>query len=526
MERRAFLRSCVLTGFGTAGLASRAHGTPGSGTEEYDLLLQGGHVIDPASALSAVRDVAVKDGVIAAVARDLPEHAARQVADVRGLYVSPGFVDLHVHGFVGHASGLSVDAGENGVGHGVTTVVDAGTSGADDLPAFVALAARSPVRMLAFLNIARGGMYVSEQDPRSFASEAAAQAVLAHPELCVGIKSAHYWTTEPYDSAHLPWASVDAGLAAARACGRPAMFDFCPRPAAAGWPARTYRELLLDRMMPGDLHTHCYARISEYQFPVLDERGKVNQYILEAQASGRLLDVGHGGGSFHWANAEPAVQQGYLPDSISTDLHRGNINGPVFSLPYVMSKFLALGVPLEEVVRRVTVNPAKAILRPDLGRLQVALTADLAVFELAWEPTRFLDVQGQARAGDRLIENLITVCGGKVLFDRDGRVWDRRTGIPAEAPAPFVRLASYPNPFSSSTTIVVTVREAGPAILGIHDGLGQRVVTLADELLAAGTHEYTWQGTDQTGRSLASGVYFLSFSQGLRTMNHRVSLVR
>jgi hypothetical protein len=332
--------------------------------------------------------------------------------------------------------------------------------------------------------------------------------------------------TAPYDAAHPPWASVDAALEAARACGKPVMLDFCPRPEEGTWPARTYRALLLEKMLPGDIHTHCYAKLSPYQFPVLDENGRVNRYILDARDSGRFFDVGHGAGSFHWANVKPAVEQGYLADSISTDLHTGNINGPVFSLPYVMSKFLALGVPLEEIVRRATVNPADKIRRPDLGRLTVGAPADICVFETEYAPTRFYDVQGAAVSGDYLIRTLVTVRGGEVIFDRDGLVRDPVTGAAEEVPKCFGALGNHPNPFNPSTALTFELEEPGVVDLGIYNGLGQRVRTLARGLMRPGPHERVWDGRDDRGRGVTSGVYFATLRQGTRAVTHAMLLLR
>lgn len=524
MNRRKFLKYSPIATSGFL-FSGAGRGRAESGVV-YDLLIKGGHLIDPSNNISAMMDVAVRDGVIAAVEPNIPEHQAKLVADADGRYVSPGFIDIHVHSFVGHASNLSVDAGENGRVNGVTTVVDAGTSGAADFEAFRTVIGRSPIRMLAFVNISSTGMYIGEQDPGTFDVGAASDTVLANPDICVGIKSAHYLTAEPYDGIHTPWASVDAALKAARACGKPAMFDFCPRPEQGVWPARTYRELLLEKMIPGDIHTHCYAKISQYQFPILDDRGKVNPYILDARASGRFLDVGHGAGSFHWANAEPAVSQGYLANSISTDLHTGSINGPVFSLPHVMSKFLALGVPLEEVVRRATVNPADEILRPDLGRLNIGHTADICIFEKEYSPTRFYDVSGAALSGDYLIRNLVTIQGGAVKFDRDSMVRDSVTGAAAAVPKTFGAMGNYPNPFNPSTTVIFELEEPGMADLGIFNGLGQRIRTLVRGAMSPGCHELVWDGRDDAGRTATSGVYFARLRQGTKTAAHEMLLLR
>ena len=210
--------------------------------------------------------------------------------------------------------------------------------------------------------------------------ELAASIVLAYPEICVGIKTAHYWTHNPYDEAHQPWTAVDRALEAAEICKKPLMVDFWPR------PERTYPELLA-KMRPGDIHTHMYAQ----QFPVLDENNKPNAFLFEARERGIIFDLGHGAGSFWFRLAIPAMEGGWKPDSISTDLHIGNVNGPVVDMLTTMSKLLAMGMPLQETIYRSTVTPAQEIGHPELGTLSEGAEADIAVLTLEEGHFGFVD---------------------------------------------------------------------------------------------------------------------------------------
>ena len=335
----------------------------------YDLLLKGGHVIDPADDLDKITDVAISAGKIAVVGERIPANEAEKVVDVSGLYVTPGLIDIHFH--VGHGGAplnwfapearsrtapLGIPA-DLALAAGVTTVVDAGTAGGDTfLQEKEEVIDHAKVRVLAFLNIVADGMNggleqtVDQMDP-----QLCAQTIRKFPDLIVGVKTAHYWTEKPWDAAHTPWAAVDQAEECGRLANVPVMFDFWPR------PERTYADLILKKMRPGDIHTHVFAQ----QFPILLADGKLNPILVEARRRGVVFDVGHGAGSFWFRNAVPAVKQGFIPDSMSTDLHLGDFT--VLSMTEVMSKFLAMGVPLEDLIRRSTVNPAERNPPPGVG---------------------------------------------------------------------------------------------------------------------------------------------------------------
>jgi dihydroorotase len=228
----------------------------------------------------------------------------------------------------------------------------------------------------------------------------------------VGIKTAHYWTSLPFDDLHPAWESVEKSVEAGNKCDMPVMVDFWPRP-----PVRSYSELILEKLRPGDIHTHVYAR----QFPVVDDDGNVEPYMFKARERGIWFDLGHGAASFWYRNGARAIANGFGPDSISTDLHMGNIIGPVFSMQDTMSKCMAMGMSLEDVIYRSTVTPAQAIHRPELGTLSIGAEADVAVLDLQkglfpLQDCGYTRIDAQERLKCRL-----TLRAGKIIYDRDAR---------------------------------------------------------------------------------------------------------
>lgn len=380
---------------------------------QYDLLLKGGWVIDPANDRDGVMDVAIAGDKIAAVGPDLDTNAATTVADVSDHYVTPGLIDIHVHVYhTREPEGLSIMADFHSFRSGVTTVVDTGTAGAKHFLHFKrTVIDRAKTRILAFINIVKSGMVGDfEQDVNEMDPELAASIVLAYPEECVGIKTAHYWTRQPWDDAHPPWAAVDEAIEAGKICQKPVMFDFWPR------PERTYQELILEKMRPGDIHTHVYAQ----QFPLLDDQNKPQPFLFEARERGIIFDVGHGAGSFWFRQAVPAIQNGFSPDSISTDLHTGNVNGPVVDMLTTMSKILSIGMPLQEVIFRSTVTPAREIGRPELGTLTVGVEADVAVLKRLEGSFGFTDCGRARMTGNQKLDCAMTIRAGKVVYDPTG----------------------------------------------------------------------------------------------------------
>lgn len=420
---------CVSLGYGTSGFSAPA----------YDLLLKGGHVIDAASGVDSIMDVAVKDGKIARVAVSIPSNDAAKTIDAAGYYVSPGFIDMHVHvfyTFFGAAN--SVIADHHCFPSCVTTCVDAGTSGADNFAEFKKIIDSSRVRILAFINIARTGMNDGENDPPNFNVKLAAETAKRYPETIVGFKTAHYWRLwkgdhadpRPYDAVHTPWASVDSLVAAGRLAGLPVMIDYDAFPPQGDWPERSYRELILEKLRPGDIHTHCYAR----HFTVIGEDSRVNPDIEKARKRGVRFDVGHGGASIIFRNAIPAIAQGYLPDTISSDLHAGNVNGPAVNLMNVMSKFINMGMSVNQVVERVTLAPARELNHSELGTLAPGSAADIAVFKVVEGPVTFIDSNASTLKGDRKFESVMTVSGGDIVYDPYGLSFPIWSEIPKDDP--------------------------------------------------------------------------------------------
>jgi dihydroorotase len=377
---------------------------------QYDLLLKNGHTIDPLNNIDGKMDVAIAGGKIAAVAKDINPALAKKVLDLSGSYVTPGIIDIHVHVYhTREPEGLSVMADSHSFKSGVTTMVDTGTAGAKHFLHFKRTAIDlAKTRIFAYINICDLGMIGPfEQDIKTMDPELAASVVLAYPDVCVGIKTAHYWTSLPFDELHPPWGAVDPAVEASKLCNKPLMVDFWPR------PERTYEDLILKKMRPGDIHTHVFAQ----QFPVLDDNGKPNKILFEARERGVIFDVGHGAGSFWFRNAVPAMQNGFVPDSISTDLHVRNVHGVVIDMLTTMNKILNIGMPLQEVIYRSTVTPANEIGHPELGNLSVGAEADVAVFQMVEGDFGFMDCGRAKIRGDKKLECLLTLRAGEIVFD-------------------------------------------------------------------------------------------------------------
>jgi len=379
----------------------------------YELLLKGGHLIDPKNAINAPRDVAITKGKIAAVGENLDPDQADKIVDVSGLYVMPGLVDIHAHVFTGTGR-KGVLTGDTSVypdgfsfRAGVTTLVDVGSSGRRNFEEFKRLIIdRAQTRVLSMLNIVGGGMGGGkiEQNVDDMEPALTAQMVKKYPDIIVGIKTAHYAGPE--------WVAVDRAVEAGKLGKVPVMVDF-----GTFREERPFEELVLEHLRPGDMYTHFFIG----RVPMLDDEGKVRPYLYEARKRGVKFDVGHGSGSFWWSQAVPAVRQGFLPDSISTDLHTGSMNSGMKNMSNVMSKFLSLDVPLEEVVRLSTWNPSQQIQRPDLGHLTVGAEADVAVMRVDTGKYGFLDIRNARYDGTKLLVPELTLRAGRVMWDLNGR---------------------------------------------------------------------------------------------------------
>jgi dihydroorotase len=386
--------------------------SPGLGQVRYDLLLRGAHVIDPKSNISAIRDVAILNGRIAAVAERLDPAAAVKTVDVSGLFVTPGLVDMHEHVYAGTGERGSY-AGDNSVYPdgftfrvGVTTVADAGCSGWRNFEDFKdRIVDRSQTRVLAFLNIVGAGMRGAKFENNLADMEAAptAEMALRYRNLIVGVKVAHYAGPE--------WTPVERAVEAGTRAKIPVMVDF-----GDSRPERPSSELWTKKLRPGDIYTHCYSGVRNE----LTDAGHVNPAMFEGRRRGVIFDVGHGGGSFAWRVAMPAIREGFLPDSISTDLHIASMNAGMKDMLNVMSKFLAMGLSMDDVILRSTWNPAREIQREDLGNLSVGAPADVAVLRLENGSFGYTDMYGaRLHANQRLVCEL-TIRNGKVVWDLNG----------------------------------------------------------------------------------------------------------
>jgi len=393
--------------------------TAGAQTE-YDLLLQGGHVVDGKNHINDVRDVAIKDGKIALVAAHIDRAKALKTVDAKGLYVTPGLVDIHVHAYASTGEAKSY-AGDNSVWPddfsfrtGVTTVADAGSSGYKNFEDFKEhIIDRSKTRVLAFLNIVGAGMRGPkfEDNLADMEPQPAADMAKKHPGLIIGIKTAHYSGPE--------WTPVEHAVEAGTLADIPVMVDF-----GANKPERPISVLLTKKLRPGDIYTHCFSGLRNELGP----DGKVNPGMIEGRKRGVIFDVGHGGGSFAWRIAVPAIHQGFLPDSISTDLHISSMNAGMKDMLNVMDKFLALGLSVDDVIVRSTWNPAHEIHQDELGNLSVGAPADVAVLRVQNGDFGFTDMYGARMKGNKKFICEMTVRGGKIVYDLNGisrPEWDK-----------------------------------------------------------------------------------------------------
>ena len=383
-----------------------------SAQQKYDLLLKGGHLIDARNNISAVRDVAIAGGKVAAVAANISPVDALKVVDATGLYVTPGLVDIHVHVYAGTGERGSY-AGDNSLypdGYtlraGVTTVVDAGSSGWKNFDDFKnRVIDRSKTRVLAFLNIVGAGMRGDkfEQNLSDMEAKPTADMARRHKGVIVGIKTAHYAGPE--------WAPVERAVEAGTEANIPVMVDF-----GANRAERPMAELVTTKLRPGDIYTHAYSGLRNE----LDDSGHVNPGMFEGRKRGVIFDVGHGGGSFVWRVAVPAIKEGFIPDSLSTDLHVGSMNAGMKDMLNVMNKFLALGMSLDDVVRWSTWNPAREIKHEELGHLSAGAPADIVVLRLETGTFGFVDTYGARLRGTQKLTCELTLRDGKVVYDLNG----------------------------------------------------------------------------------------------------------
>jgi dihydroorotase len=385
--------------------------------QSYDIVIKGGHVIDPKNDIDAVTDIAIDNGKIALVAKSIDPKQGVQVVDATGMYVTPGLIDIHTHDFYGTEPDHAYENGNGGIvpdgftfRNGVTTVVDAGSSGWRTFPTFKAQTIdQSKTRVLAFLNIVGEGMRGGyEQNVNDMDPKMTALVARKYKDIIVGIKLAHYdghdWT--PADRA------VEAGTLAG---GIPAMIDF-----GGSNPPMSIEELFLKHLRPGDIFTHCFGQLGTREYIVDLQTNKVKPFVYEARKRGIIFDVGYGGISFAYSQAIPAVKEGFFPNSISTDLHSGSMNEAMKDMLTCMNKFLAMGMPLHDVVQASTSNPAKEIKHEELGNLSVGSDADVAVLNMREGKFGLFDYTGYKITTNQKLECELTIRAGKIVYDLDG----------------------------------------------------------------------------------------------------------
>jgi dihydroorotase len=383
---------------------------------EYDLLIKGGHLIDPKNQSNGPADVAVREGKIAHIAANIDPSQAQEIVDAAGLYVVPGLIDLHTHVFFGTAEDSAYSNGFSAVPpdgftfrSGVTTVVDAGGAGWKDFLQFKRQTIdHSQTRVLAFINIVGSGMKggpieqnLNDMDPRLTALRAE-----EFPGLIVGVKVAHYSGND--------WEAVDRAVAAGKLAELPVMVDF-----GYQTPPLPLGDLFLVHLRPGDIFTHTFSN-PQNRDALVGIDGKVQPKAWEASRRGIVFDVGHGAGSFVFRQVVPAVKEGFFPNTISSDLHVRSMNGGMKNLLNVMSKFLNLGLSLSDVIDKSTWAPAQVISRDDLGHLSPGSEADLTILSIQEGSFGFLDVEGSRMSGTKKLECELTLRAGRVVWDLNG----------------------------------------------------------------------------------------------------------
>jgi len=388
----------------------------GAKAQNYDILIKGGKVVDVKNSINGVMDIAILDGKIAVVSKNIPEKEAKTVINAKGFIVSPGLIDIHSHNFFGtipnaYLSNSFASLPPDGFTFrsGVTTIVDVGGAGWRNFEIFKAQTIdRSKTRVLSFLNIIGSGMKggAIEQNLDDMNPKLTAMVAKKYPEIIVGVKLAHY---HGFD-----WEPVNLVVAAGTQANIPVMIDF-----GGSDPELSLEELFMEKLRPGDIFTHTYGHVKG-RTPIVDENGKVRPYVFSAQQRGIIFDVGHGGGSFVFEQAIPAMKQGLQPNSISTDFHTGSMNGGMKDITNIMSKFLNMDMPMEEVIKSVTWSPAQIIQRTDLGHLSVGAVADITILNLKKGDYGFVDTKKLKMKGTQKFECELTIREGKVVWDLNG----------------------------------------------------------------------------------------------------------
>ena len=377
----------------------------------YELVIKNGTVVDPAQGIHARKDVAFANGRVSAISNDIPTSEAREVLNADGCFVTPGLIDLHVHVFYG-VSHFGIEPDPTCLARGATTVVDAGSAGADTFPGFRKYVIDvSDTRILAQLNISSQGMLTQEigelENPDYADVGKACQMIEQHRDIILGVKVR--LTRESIVSARAQMLPLYRAREAADAAGLPIMVH--PQDA---WCESI--DDILAFMGERDILTHCFH---DMECGILDENGRIRDSVHAAIARGVIFDVGHGAGSFSWDVVQKTMAQGVEPTTISSDLHVYNIDGPVYDLVNVVNKFLYLGMSLDDALAKVTSIPAETILMPgQVGTLAVDAWGDAVIFELREGEFQLIDARDQVRIGKQKLEPVAVVKGGQVYRQR------------------------------------------------------------------------------------------------------------
>ncbi len=371
----------------------------------FDLVIRGGEVIDPAQAFRGQRDVGIVGGKVAAVEPSLPTDGVREIVDAAGQIVTPGWIDMHVHAFVGTDLGIDID--EIGARSGTTTAVDTGSSGAHNFPGFRRFVIeKATTRILPFLNISTIGtmsiLLAGELENIRYCNvEEAVRCVEANRDLIQGIKVRSSGNVLGSNGI----VPLELARAAAERVDLPLMVHIGPTPPSL--------HDILARLRPGDILTHCYTGHAQR---IYDAEGEIFPDAMAARERGIFMDIGHGMGSLSFGSARTLLGHGFKPDTISTDLHAYSYPEPVHDLPTTVSKFLALGLSLEDALAAVTSTPARILKRDsDIGSLRVGATADIALFERQTGDFTFVDSYGTRLQGTQRLVNTLTIKDGQPL---------------------------------------------------------------------------------------------------------------
>jgi dihydroorotase len=381
----------------------------------YRLLIKGGHVIDAKNSIDEVMDIAIQDNKIVHVAKNIDTLQAQQVINAKGMYVTPGLIDIHAHVFYGfdpdsYLSGgtVAVLPDQSTFRSGVTTVVDAGGAGWRSFGTFKKnIIDVSKTRVLSLLNIVGEGMRGIEQYEQNVGdmdAKRTADTALAHKNDIVGFKVAHFTGSE--------WTPIQRGVEAGKFANMPVMIDLNSL-------YFSIQELFTKYLRPGDIYTHTFIQSSRGVVdPIVDlKTRKLKPFVLEAQKKGIIFDVGFGGGSFNFNQALPALKAGFYPNTMGTDLHQGSVNGAMKDQMNVLSIFLSMGMKIPELIKASTWTPAQVIKREELGNLSPGSVADIAIISMRNGNFGFRDVAGNKYWGKQKFECEMTIRDGKIVYD-------------------------------------------------------------------------------------------------------------